>query len=893
MISVRRDCLQPSELQLVVNGGFPPDEFDSVVSHLDDCDQCRSAIESLERDGDWMRKSLAGEQADPLQAETACQVALWRMMETPLIAANPMDSDSVPQSNLGPYRLLRPLGTGGMGTVYLGEHERLRRKCAIKLLPRERVGQPGWLDRFDREMTTVASMEHPNVVRATDAGHQDGWHYLVMEYLDGLDVGRIASRMGQLEVADACEIVRQAALGLAHVHASGLVHRDVKPSNLMLTHDGVVKLLDLGIVLSGDDPLAVDDRLTTVGHLMGTMPYMAPEQLVDSRDVDPRADIYSLGATLYRLIAGKPPHSRRGGLAQHVMAITHEDPPRLDSVREDVDREVVELVAEMLSRDPDQRPQDVTEVAQRLASIASGNAIKRLLRQALRHPSDAEMPVSRLQTAADLDQPIDNSRRKLVAWGVLGILCLLTGFVFKIATDRGDLIVKSDHDNLVIAIKQGHQVIERLQIESDVENRITLRKGTYIVEIEGATGGLTLDKNVVTIARGEMIPLEVREQTAAPGPTTANQQATGRSGVPSLFRGHPLSHWIEIIRTDTDIDTIGQAMVSAASIADRYVPDGPKETAAAFLFAAREYGGPAADTPPPPNSSGFEITDSEHFMWYFQETFPELSLGGVLEVINRELVEGNANSRAAALYALDLYSWNEINQTVRTVAGRFELSRLLSNCAFLVDDSTESKTWAGAPREQQLWGVERAYQWAIRLALLRDVNPLSLPPVANRFRARDVTDYSLEERVLHYRNNKLHNQDEYRSLLMAIQSGFVPNEMAQFLAGQVQYAFQLKLSEPGGRNGDVYPVPESDDTVQPQSSAEGEIAASAEGLLFQGKDLASWRDLLTREQDPRALGQVMRAVEVLTRGTDQRTQAALDTLRTAQVGRYRLGRHRH
>ena len=237
MIAMKRSCLERDEIELVLSGRLSPADFDAAIAHLDDCDTCRSAAESFQQDGDWIIGSLSGDR-DPLQAETACQIALWEVLESPEMSSAGKSAGSIPQEMLGPYRLIRPLGSGGMAAVYLAEHVRLKRMCAIKILPRDRVDQPGWLDRFDREMTTIASLEHPNVVRATDAGHQDGWHYLVMEHIDGLDVGRVTSKMGQLEISDACEIVRQAALGLAHVHASGLVHRDVKPSNLMLTRDG-------------------------------------------------------------------------------------------------------------------------------------------------------------------------------------------------------------------------------------------------------------------------------------------------------------------------------------------------------------------------------------------------------------------------------------------------------------------------------------------------------------------------------------------------------------------------------------------------------------------------------------------------------------------------------
>ncbi len=673
MIAIKRNCLDRSELELVVQGRISSDELDSVISHLDDCEQCRTAIEGIERDGDWLRESLLGDEADPFQAETACQIALWRMMETPSMDPVNVIAESVPQETLGPYRLLRTLGVGGMGTVYLAQHERLHRECAIKLLPRERVDQPGWLERFDREMTAVASLEHPNIVRATDAGHENGWHYLVMEHLSGLDVGRIAGRMGQLDVADACEIVRQAALGLAHVHAAGLVHRDVKPSNLMLTREGVVKLLDLGLVLSGDDPLAVDDRLTTVGHLMGTMPYMAPEQLIDSRDVDLRADIYSLGATLYRLIAGHPPHPRRGGLAKHVMAITQVEPPCLDLLREDVNSEVVELVSEMLTRDPGQRPPDATTIAQRLVSASRGHGVKRLLRQSLRKTSHAENSASRgtrshLHVAGDIDRTNHRSRRKYLSLGALGAFLIIAGFVIKIETDRGDLVIKSDHDNLTFSVKQGDELIERIQITADDDNTLTLRKGTYVVEIEDAPHGIILDRNVVIIGRGEVATVEVQNsrdasasqfESIARRPTEdfrrtplktlvdpSRSDAAGKVAerAHSLYQGKDLESWLVLLTREQDPKALGQAM-QAVEVLTRGT-ERRDHAAQATLETARKWGGLV--------STGFggdaESNTSGRYMSFLMKVFPQYFPEPGLRAIDVELASGTSQSRAAAVW---------------------------------------------------------------------------------------------------------------------------------------------------------------------------------------------------------------------------------------------------
>ena len=155
-------------------------------------------------------------------------------------------------------------------------------------------------------MKAVGKLSHVNIVGAHDAGEIDGTHFLVMEYVDGLDLSNIARRLGQLPIPDACELVRQAATGLQHAYKHELVHRDIKPSNLMLTPEGQVKILDLGLALL-DGTSGENNELTSTGQMMGTLDYMAPEQGMDSHTVDIRADVYSLGATLYKLLTGTAP----------------------------------------------------------------------------------------------------------------------------------------------------------------------------------------------------------------------------------------------------------------------------------------------------------------------------------------------------------------------------------------------------------------------------------------------------------------------------------------------------------------------------------------------------------------------------------------------------------
>src|SRR5262249_38269469 len=176
-----------------------------------------------------------------------------------------------------------------------------------KILPPERTRDPLAVARFVREMAAVGRLEHPNVVRATDAGEEDGTHFLAMELVEGIDLGHLVRFLGPLPVPDACELIRQAALGLQYVHERQIVHRDVKPSNLMLASTGEVKILDLGLALLQGD--FADEELTGSGQLLGTAAYMAPEQWHDTHAVDVRADVYGLGCALYKLLAGKAPFS--------------------------------------------------------------------------------------------------------------------------------------------------------------------------------------------------------------------------------------------------------------------------------------------------------------------------------------------------------------------------------------------------------------------------------------------------------------------------------------------------------------------------------------------------------------------------------------------------------
>ncbi|MFM7205133.1 MAG: protein kinase domain-containing protein [Planctomycetaceae bacterium] len=273
---------------------------------------------------------------------------------------------------LGKYRLLRLLGAGGMSSVYLAEHATLHSKAAVKVLPVKRVDQTSYLARFEREARQSARLNHPNIVRTFDLDTAGAVHFIAMEYVDGIDLHAKVKRDGPLPVREAADYIRQAATGLQHAHEEGLVHRDVKPANLMLDTRGTIKVLDLGLALAGGD----EDGSLTREHdekVLGTADYLAPEQATDSHKADRRSDIYSLGCTLYYLLVGKAPFAS-GKLAERLQSHLHKPPPNLLDQRPDVPVALADLYFRMLQKHPDGRPQSAQEVADALAAwlAASG-----------------------------------------------------------------------------------------------------------------------------------------------------------------------------------------------------------------------------------------------------------------------------------------------------------------------------------------------------------------------------------------------------------------------------------------------------------------------------------------------------------------------------------------
>ncbi len=261
---------------------------------------------------------------------------------------------------LGRYKLLGHIGTGGMSSVYLAEHTKMHDRRAVKVLPRRRVDDATYLARFQLEAKAIASLNHPNIVRAFDIDNDGDLHYIVMEYVDGDDLQAMVRRDGPMEVRRAAGFMRQAADGLLHSHGRGLIHRDVKPANLLVDSKGRIKILDLGLALF----TVQDDESLTVANnenVLGTADYLAPEQALNSHKVDHRVDIYGLGCTLYFLLTGHPPFPD-GTLAQRIAKHQTEMPSSIRKERPEVPGELEGICVKMMQKDARYRYQSMSDV---------------------------------------------------------------------------------------------------------------------------------------------------------------------------------------------------------------------------------------------------------------------------------------------------------------------------------------------------------------------------------------------------------------------------------------------------------------------------------------------------------------------------------------------------
>lgn len=381
----RAGCPNVDELRGLHVGRLPDDRASAVANHVAACSHCSLVVSRLQQQVDvdpLLRALQRCRGAASLRHEPDCKTPLALFKKTirhSVLPDHVASFDTEVPSRVGPYRIIEPLGRGGMGTVYRAVHRERGTSVALKVVPSPADRESHVRARFRRECELIRQLRHSRIVRVEESGEADGVQFLAMELLDGLDVSRLVQRLGALSVPDACEIVRQAALALDAAHQQGLIHRDVKPSNLMLTGRGEVKLLDLGLARAEEHSQSLDE-ITQTGQVIGTIDYMAPEQAFDPRAADHRADLYSLGCLLYKLLTGRAPYAGRFRYRlQKLLAHAQVPPDPLPALRPEVPPPVVELTERLLAKSPGDRPPTAGRVARELEPFARGHGLVQLL----------------------------------------------------------------------------------------------------------------------------------------------------------------------------------------------------------------------------------------------------------------------------------------------------------------------------------------------------------------------------------------------------------------------------------------------------------------------------------------------------------------------------------
>lgn len=410
-------CPTSDRLQDYVLGKLPEQESDELYGHLAGCDCCQQKLEASDSQNDsFVGQFKIDGESESFHQEPAFWQATDRAKDIAVLLsrrvmgdveisgleglANSHGPETFPRF-IGEYQVDRVLGRGGMGTVYLGHHTKLDRAVALKVISRHRLADPKTQGRFASEMKAVGRMNHPNIVAAHDAREVDGTAVLVTEYIDGLNVGSIIRRVGPLTIADATRIACDVAAALGAINDAGLIHRDVKPSNIMVSRAGQVKLLDLGLARLQDTNGELQEH-TATGQALGTVDYIAPEQINEGRDVDVRADIYALGCTLFRMLTGQPVFDdvRYATAFAKMTAHVQVKPSSLGDIAGNIPAPLVGLVAEMLQKDPAQRPQTPQALVERLAPFTTGANLSELVELASKHEEKPRAAARSVSTSA-------------------------------------------------------------------------------------------------------------------------------------------------------------------------------------------------------------------------------------------------------------------------------------------------------------------------------------------------------------------------------------------------------------------------------------------------------------------------------------------------------------
>jgi len=489
-------------------GTLPAVQYESLIAHIDACPRCQASIVETDKDENAVSWALAElppvEEDEPEFIHVRNQLLahpekidasqLPEAIHTAFLAASILNVPPVP-ARVGCYELLELIGHGAMGVVYKARHLNLKRTVVLKLIAPGRMNDPKAVVRFRQEMEAIGRLRHKNIVEAYDAGQSDGFHYLAMEYVDGTDLSTVVRRRGPLGIADACDVVRQAAVGLEFSHRHGITHGDIKPSNLILRTDGVVKLADLGLAsFSADSP--AESPVVAGDEVAGTADYMAPERWTGSADADWRADLYSLGCTLHKLLVGRAPYDPLPDGFDNIMA-AHQSAtiPSVRRQRPDVPQAVERIVTRLLAKQPDQRFDSFQAVADALQPHASGSNLEKLAAAAG-------------GTGAALEQASPEFSRSKNHWWRIGAAIAATaalslaGWLIFTAADAGKVVVNVDVPGAVVEIDGSRSEPNDESFSARVRSG---RRGIVV-----SKDGFATHSHIVNVPRGEQVGVNVQ-----------------------------------------------------------------------------------------------------------------------------------------------------------------------------------------------------------------------------------------------------------------------------------------------------------------------------------------------------------------------------------------------
>jgi tRNA A-37 threonylcarbamoyl transferase component Bud32 len=470
---------------------------EEVCRHLDTCHDCCRHVAELTNDPflERLRAALStpssAAEATPLPEALETEAPATRLPDSPSGAESLTVAGLPPELRDHPeYDVERELGRGGMGVVYLATNKLMQRREVLKVMKQSLVDEASVAERFLREIRAGGQLRHPNIVTTYTAFHAGELMVLAMEYVEGEDLAKLIRVRGPLPVAEACSYARHGALGLQHAFERHVVHRDIKPENLILSSkdgDRIVKILDMGLA-KAVQPEKVDYSLTGSGRVLGSPWYMAPEQTEDAAAVDIRADVYSLGCTLYFLLTGGPPFPAKG-LYEVLHAHRTQQAPSLCKVRPDVPAKLAAVVDRMMAKSPAKRYQTPAEVARALAPFAaSGEAVK---------PTHT---IARRVGAA------------VAAAVLLAFLALWMAGVFKLKTREGILVIETNEPSPEIYV-DGEKVTVTWD-DGGKKAEIRVRPGTRKVEVK--KDGLSAYGEEVTLEEGGRTIVTARLQKPPP-----------------------------------------------------------------------------------------------------------------------------------------------------------------------------------------------------------------------------------------------------------------------------------------------------------------------------------------------------------------------------------------